>query len=60
MTTCNWLNLETLGFPPILPQISMDTTLNNPNIPMGHNNFLQRTLICVMRINMGYLSSSPC
>ena len=58
MTTCNWLDLETLGFPPILFQISLDTTLNNP-ITMCHNNFLQRTLICVLRINMDHIIFQP-
>ena len=58
MTTCNLLDLETLGFPPMLPQISLDTTLNNP-ITMVQNNFIQRTLICVMRINMCHIIFQP-
>ena len=31
ITTCNWLDLATLGFRPIMPKISLDTHAETPD-----------------------------
>ena len=42
-----------------LDKIDEGSTLYSPSITVGHSNFLEPTLILIMRINVGHINFQP-